>query len=351
MVELHEGNIDITWLSAIIEDDVNQHALAAQTYNQTRNLSLAPAAGAEALFAPGCTADDSAEDASEEHLPMCPLRGDQSQALYRLRDCQTQQSKKRRCQWTADLHAVFESAVRSVGARATPTTVHAAMHVDLLDLDFELTVGMVKSHLQKYKLDCQCTAPGPLIPPIYKIQPSARPPAPTAPAISELGYHPAPVPAGLRRTNSISLEPAHTSAHPSSLPPPHSKAILITLLDAPRAMGLLVRTFTGYALSYEYEAETNTLVLTATPPEQMRIDAQAFGLTTLSLLREAQVSDNGVNELALEFTRRCVLPFTPASRSKDDWAAQLVSTGHGDKTVCLQIEKASGNDKQQAFVC
>lgn len=167
MVELLERDIDITWLSAIIEDDGSHHPHAPPP-------SLNPAAQHSIpARAAGASADDSADDASEEHTPMCPLRGDQPQAFYRLRDCQAQQSKKRRCQWTADLHAVFEAAVRHVGARATPTTVHAAMNVDSLRLDFELTVGMVKSHLQKYKLDCQCSAPGPLIPPIYKMQPAA----------------------------------------------------------------------------------------------------------------------------------------------------------------------------------
>lgn len=355
MVELHEGNIDIGWLSAIIEDDGSQNPNAAQMHVQAQHQRPARAAAPMVHRPAAYMGDDSAEDVSDEHTPMCPMRGDQPQTYYRLRDCQAQQSKKRRCQWTADLHSVFETAVRNVGSRATPTTVHAAMDVDSLNLDFDLTVGMVKSHLQKYKLDCQCSNPGPLIPPIYKMQPSAavRPPqALTAPVLAEVGYHAVPAQMGLRRINSSAYDPMHPSALAAAASSqPHCKAILVTLLDAPYAMGVLVRTFTGYALSYEYEAETNTLVLTATPPEQMRIDAHAFGLTSLSLLREARVSEVGINELALEFTRRCVLPFAPASRSKDDWMAQLVSTGHGDKTVCLQIEKARANDKPQAFVC
>ncbi|KAJ1636216.1 hypothetical protein T492DRAFT_960407 [Pavlovales sp. CCMP2436] len=237
-------------------------------------------------------------------------------------------------------------AVRTAGPRATPTTVHAVLDTASLTLDFELTVGMVKSHLQKYKLDCQCYAPGPLIDPIYKHH--------SAPSDShsDPGDTPGTMPTALvaalvpSASAPVPFSAAATPAPPQPSPLPAEgkkpEAILVSMLDAPLAMGVLVRTFTGYTLSYAYEAETNTLVLTASPPlRQPKLDAHAFGLTTLSLLREAQLSEADMNELALAFTRRCVLPHTPASTVADEWPAQLVSTGEGDKTVCVQIEKSS----------
>lgn len=292
------------------------------------------------------------DDAADQHAPHCPLNRDSPHELHRPRECQAQHSKKRRCNWTSDLHSAFEEAVRRAGARATPTTIWSAMDVSSLNLDFELTVGMVKSHLQKYKLECQCLSSSPLISAIYKQCTNAEPLGKRSPdglaahdgsSAVESRSQDEPQPggeAGRSRGSALAPMAAPRPAGPAAQP----AAILVTMLDAPRAMGLLVRTFAGYALSVHYELQTNTLVLTATPPAppQAAADANVFGLTSLSLLREAQLSAGGNDELRMAFTRRCPLPHAPASLVVEHWPVQLLSTSAGDKTVCLQIEKASG---------
>mmetsp|Transcript_22331 Transcript_22331/g.60351 ORF Transcript_22331/g.60351 Transcript_22331/m.60351 type:complete len:98 (+) Transcript_22331:2-295(+) len=84
-------------------------------------------------------------------------------------------------------------------------------------------------------------------------------------------------------------------------------------------------------------------MLKALPPKKGKpgLDLSALeGLPKLTLLRDAQVHEQTVDELSMVFERKCVLPHMPHSLNVEHWEAQLVSTGDGDKTVCLQIEKA-----------
>lgn len=331
-----EEVIDEGWLHAIMHSgDESEHTGG----NKVPDLGVFEQLSANALPEPS-EHEDGEED---NHAPNCPLNSESPQELHRPRECQAQQSKKRRCNWTSELHSVFEAAVRRAGPRATPTTIRAAMDVESLNLGFELTVGMVKSHLQKYKLECQCANPSPLIPSVYKRSSDASTLREGSPAVeSHSQERTQPIPEATGPSSRATL------AAPFQPPPPldtsQPQAILVTMLDAPKAMGVLVRTFTGYCLKVEYEHCTNTLVLTATPPppKPPEVDSHAFGLSALLLLRDAQLTTDGVNELALGFSRRCLLPYAPSSPVVDDWPVQLVSTGEGDKTVCLQIEKASG---------
>mmetsp|Transcript_22327 Transcript_22327/g.60333 ORF Transcript_22327/g.60333 Transcript_22327/m.60333 type:complete len:345 (+) Transcript_22327:75-1109(+) len=277
--------------------------------------------------------------APEQHGEKCPMSREPL-VFQRPRDCQAQASKKRRCQWTSELHSVFEDAVRKAGRRPTPTAVHAAMDTTRLQLDFELTVGMVKSHLQKYKLECQCPATGMLI---------------TGPNRGESFSGPADNSRGVLGRSPV--DQMRTLAEPHS--PSHGKTdlrpegILVNLLDAPCAMGVLIRTFPGYELSYHYEHEGNALMLKALPPKKGKpgIDLSVLeGLPKLELLREARVHEQAGDELSLAFERKCVLPHVPHSLNVEHWEAQLVSTGDGDKTVCLQIEKAKPADTGAARI-
>ena len=153
----------------------------------------------------------------------------------------------------------------------------------------------------------------------------------------------------IRDRRAVLAPPASPGlAHPSVQP----EAILVSMLDAPRAIGVLVRTFTGYALAVQYDQGSNTLVLTATPPapKLAHAGAHAFGITALELLRDAQVDAAALDELGLAFTRRCALPCAPASPVVGDWPVQVVSTGAGDKTVCLQIEKAGARARSASAI-
>mmetsp|Transcript_21556 Transcript_21556/g.55470 ORF Transcript_21556/g.55470 Transcript_21556/m.55470 type:complete len:260 (-) Transcript_21556:579-1358(-) len=235
-------------------------------------------------------------------------------------DCDAR-SRKRRCQWTSELHAAFEDAMRKAGPRPTPTSVHAALDVSHLNLDFEVTVAMVKSHLQKYKLDRMCAGQ------------IAVAPSPPSPKLRDAE-------GGLLSRRNSDAAAGRTSVEKR----PRGEPILVTMLDAQAAMGVLVRTFTGYALSFDFEADTNTLVLKASPPGTCSEDhAAVFGLKTLPLLADAKVSAAGIDELGLDFTRRCALSCTPASDKVSDWTAQIVSTGSGDKTVLIMIPKKDGH--------
>jgi len=211
--------------------------------------------------------------------------------------------------------------MRKAGPRPTPTSVHAALDVSHLNLDFEVTVAMVKSHLQKYKLDRMCAGQ------------IAVAPSPPSPKLRDA------------EGGSFSRGDSDAAAGRTSVEKrPRGEPILVTMLDAQAAMGVLVRTFTGYALSFDFEADTNTLVLKASPPGTCSEDhAAVFGLKTLPLLADAKVSAAGIDELGLDFTRRCALSCTPASDKVSDWTAQIVSTGSGDKTVLIMIPKKDGH--------
>lgn len=250
--------------------------------------------------------------------------------IQRPSECQTQQQwKKRRCQWTPELHSVFEDAVRAVGPRPTPSTVHAAMNVPSLNLDFDLTVGMVKSHLQKYKLDCLCNqaASKPvLVDPelCRKLRTEQAEPKASPPGVVPQGSGNSPASA------TIPTAPTGTT----------SEAIIVTIVDAPLAVGLLVRTFTGYEVTYQYEPDYNTVVLIAEPPTAIfgKTDVRSFGLGSLPLLQDGVVVDS-TDELQRAHVRRLVLPCRPRLEDSAQWTAQVVATGHGDRTVCIQIEK------------
>lgn len=260
----------------------------------------------------------------------CPVHSADHVLIQRPRDCQEESqptAKKRRCQWTGELHAAFEEAVRRAGPRPTPTSVHAALNVSHLNLDFELTVGMVKSHLQKYKLDCLCAGSAGTAALIPAPAPAAEPPKLRA----------------AERGSSFSRADSERDGRCSSDKRSRGEPILITLLDAQAAMGVLVRTIGGYALTLEFESDTNTLVLKVTPPAMCPDHLADFGITTLPLLADAKVSAAGIDELNYEFTRRCALSCTPASSSPSDWTQQMVSTGAGDKTVLILIPKLDGH--------